>query len=261
LYFTEINADSIYRLTLPDKLDVFADHLGNPDGLALDMDGNLLGAGFVSRDIWRLVNGKVNSLVSEYRDRKFNSPDEIVMRSDGVIYFTDPTFGINGTMGFSAQTPELCFQGVYRLTSNAVYLEDSTSDGPNGVNFSPDEQTLYVSYTGTGQVYRFDVAKDGALSHKTLFASNVLIADSMCVDAGGNVYVASINGITVLDPSGKSLGVIATPNQTPTNCAFGGPDQRTFFITARVLATAPAKGASSLWRIDNMPVPGLPGRP
>ncbi|HVW24409.1 MAG TPA: SMP-30/gluconolactonase/LRE family protein [Polyangiaceae bacterium] len=261
LYFTDINADSIYRLRLPDKLDVYANHLGNPDGLALDPDGNLIGAGFVARDIWRLAGGKAQSLVGEYRDRKLNSPDEVVVRSDGIIYFTDPTFGINGSMGFTAQTPELCFQGVYRLTSNALYLEDSTSAGPNGINFSPDEKTLYVSYTGASQVYRFDVAKDGSLSHKTLFASNVLIADSMCVDAGGNVYVASLSGITVLDPTGKSLGVIATPNETPTNCAFGGPDQRTLFITARVLVTAPAKGAASLWRIDDMPIPGLPGRP
>jgi sugar lactone lactonase YvrE len=98
------------------------------------------------------------------------------------------------------------------------------------------------------------------LHNKTLFASPVLIADSMCVDAGGNVYVASLSGITVLDPKGKQLGVIATNGQTPTNCAFGGPDQRTFFITARVLAAVPAPGNSTLLRIDDMPIPGIPGQ-
>lgn len=262
LYFTDINADVIYRLKLPDTLDVFADHLGNPDGLALDTNGDIIGAGYVSRDVWRLVGGKPHTLVSEYRGRKLNTPDEVVVRSDGIIYFTDPTFGL-GSQGFSAQPTELCFQGVYRLTSKALYLEDSTASGPNGINFSPDEKTLYVSYTGTGQVFRFDVAADGSLSNKTMFATNVAIADSMCVDAGGNVYVASLNGITVLDPTGKALGVIPVPTgQVTTNCAFGGPDQRTFFITARSdLVGTPVKGHSVLLRIDDMPVPGLPGRP
>jgi gluconolactonase len=264
LYFTDINGDAIYRLKLPDTLDVFADHLGNPDGLALDTNGDIIGAGYVSRDVWRLHAGKQQTLVSQYKDRKLNTPDEVVVRSDGIIYFTDPTFGLGG-QGFSVQPTELCFQGVYRLTSNALYLEDSTISGPNGINFSPDEKILYVSSTTTGQVFRFDVAADGSLHNKTMFAANITIADSMCVDAGGNVYVASFGGITVLDPTGKQLGVIQVPGgQVTTNCAFGGPDQRTFFITARgtaALVGTPVKGDSVLLRIDNMPIPGMPGRP
>jgi gluconolactonase len=259
LYFTDINADILYRLKLPDTLDVFADHLGNPDGLALDTNGDIIGAGYYSRDVWRLSGGKAHSLVSEYRGRKLNTPDEVVVRSDGLIYFTDPTFGLAG----QTQPAELCFQGVYRLTSNALYLEDSTVSGPNGINFSPDEKLLYVSYTGASQVYRFDVASDGSLHNKTLFAGGILVPDSMCVDAGGNVYVGSYGGITVLDPSGKNLGVIPVlTNQLVTNCAFGGPDQRTFFITAHnALSLTPTAGQAELLRIDNMPVPGLPGRP
>ncbi len=260
LFFTDINADVVYRLKLPDTLDVAADHVGNADGLALHPEGYLIGAGFVSRDIWKFDGTKVTSVVQDYRGRKLNSPDDLIARSDGVIYFTDPTFGIDGSQGFTAQVPELCFQGVYRLTSTALYLEDSSTGGPNGVNFSPDEKTLYVSYTGSGQIFSFDVARDGALSNKQLFAT-VLLPDSMCVDAGGNLYAATFSGITVYDPKGKQLGVIATPGQVPTNCAFGGPDQRTFFITARTgLAGTPTKGNSSLLRVDGMPVPGMPGK-
>ncbi|HEX3597862.1 MAG TPA: SMP-30/gluconolactonase/LRE family protein, partial [Polyangiaceae bacterium] len=178
LFFTDINADVVYRLRLPDTLDVAVDHVGNADGLALDPDGNLIGTGFASRDVWRLDGTKIRSLVGEYRGHALNSPDDLVARSDGTIYFTDPTFGIDGSQGFSAQLPDLCFQGVYRLTSDALFIEDSSTAGPNGVNFSPDEKTLYVSYTNSGEVYSFDVAADGSLSKKTLLA-NVLIADSM----------------------------------------------------------------------------------
>jgi sugar lactone lactonase YvrE len=84
----------------------------------------------------------------------------------------------------------------------------------------------------------------------------------MCVDAGGNVYVASIGGITVLDPSGAKLGVVATAGEVPTNCAFGGADQTTFFITARKdVINTPIAGNSSIYRIDAMPIPGIPGLP
>jgi gluconolactonase len=260
LFFSDINADSVYRLTLPNTLDVVIDHIGNTDGLALDADGDLIGAGFASRDVWRFDGTNVRSLVGDYRTHKLNSPDDLTTRSDGTIYFTDPTFGINGSQGFAAQAAELCFQGVYRLTSDALILEDMSTAGPNGVNFSPDESTLYVSYTGSGQVFAFSVARDGSLHDKTLFA-NVLLADSMCVDAAGDVYVASALGVTVLDPSGKQLGVISTSGQTATNCTFGGPDQRTFFMTVHsALALVPSKGTSSLLRIDAMPIPGIPGR-
>src|SRR5262249_48065147 len=183
--------------------DVVVQPAGHPDGLALDPDGNLIAAGYVSRDVWRLDGSKMRTLADSYRGRKLNSPDELVARSDGIIYFTDPTSGINGSQGFTAQTAELCFQGVYRITTDGViHLEDQTTTGPNGVVFSPDEQILYVSYTNTGEVYTFDVAPDGALGKKTLFASGVLLADSSCVDAGGNLYVASYDGITVLDSTG-----------------------------------------------------------
>ena len=263
LYFTDINADTIFRLTLPDTFDVILNPMGNADGLALDPKGNLIAAGFVSRNIWRLDGSAMTALASDYQGKKLNSPDDLIARSDGVIYFTDPTFGITGSQGFTAQTAELAFQGVYRITTDGtLHLEDQTTSGPNGVQLSPDEKIAYVSYTGTGEIAAFDVAADGTLSGKRSFATGVTLADSMCVDAGGNVYVASLAGITVLDPSGAKLGVIPTTGEVPTNCAFGGADQTTFFITARknLLAT-PTAGNSSLYRIDAMPIPGMPGLP
>jgi sugar lactone lactonase YvrE len=370
LYFTDINAPqgatvggAIYRLTLPDTFDVLLQPAGNADGLGLDPQGNILGAGFVSRDVWRLsssntmqtlapcsqqrvsdvevdastdsggdgaVDGGTEDATSDdasidgaadsasdasndgsagaldattdggvsdaaspgspdgaadaaiidagnastpeaaspagtcYSGQEINTPDDVTSRSDGVIYFTDPTFASN-SQGFPTLTlPMSGAQGVYRLTTDGVlHLEDSTTSGPNGVNLSPDEKTLYVSYSVTGQVSKFDVAADGALSNKTPFATGATVADSMCVDAGGNVYVGTLSGLAVYDPAGKHLGTISVGGLVVTNCAFGGTDQKTLFITARTQATlsgAPPAGGGALYKIDGMPVPGIPGQ-
>jgi gluconolactonase len=280
LYFTDINASddggvaggAIYRLTLPDTIDVMLQPSGNADGLGLDPMGNLIAAGFVSRDVWRLspANG-MQPLASCDQDggscyggQELNTPDDITSRSDGVLYFTDPTFG-SGSQGFPAETLPLAqAQGVYRLTTDGVlHLEDQTADGPNGVNLSPDEKTLYVSYTLTGEVAKFDVAADGSLGKKTTFATGATVADSMCVDAGGNVYVGTLAGLAVYDSTGAALGTIPVGGLIVTNCAFGGADQRTLFVTARTTDTltgAPPRGGGLLYAIPNMPVPGIPGR-
>lgn len=262
LYFTDINGDTVYRLTLPDTVEPVLTPSQNPDGLALDPHGDVIVAGFASRSVWRLVGSSMLTIASSYQGKQLNSPDDLIARSDGAIYFTDPTFGISGGMGLPQQTAELDFQGVYRVTADgAVHLEDQTTSGPNGVVLSPDEHTLYVSYTATGEIAEFDIAADGSLANKTQFASGVIIADSMCVDAAGNLYVAALSGIVVLDSQGTNLGTIALNGEVPTNCTFGGSDQRTFFITARTSLTGtPTAGNSSLYRIDDMPIPGIPGR-
>jgi gluconolactonase len=263
LYFTDINANAIYRLMPPGTFDVFVQPAGNANGLALDASGALIAAGFVSRDVARVEGTTLHPVASIYRGEKLNSPDDLIARSDGTIYFTDPTFGIDGSQGFTSQPAQLCFQGVYRIVvDGSLHLEDQSTSGPNGVELSPDERLLYVSYTNTGEIDSFRVAADGSLSGKTTFARNVTTADSMCIDAAGNLYVASLAGITVLDETGKSLGVIRTSGRVPTNCAFGGSNQRTLFITARVsLAGTPTSGNAALLALENMPIPGIPGRP
>jgi gluconolactonase len=279
LYFTDINAHqagtvggAIYRLTPPDAIDVLLQPDGNADGIGLDPQGNILAAGFVSRSAWRLSASNTMQTLAPcsqgggtcYSGQEINTPDDITARSDGVIYFTDPTFA-SGGQGFPSQTLPLSgAQGVYRVTLDGVlHLEDQTTSGPNGVNLSPDEKTLYVAYTLSGQVAKFDVAADGSLSNKMTFATGATIADSMCVDAGGNVYVGTINGLAVYDPTGNLLGTVSVGGLITTNCAFGGPDQRTLYITSRTRATlagAPPMGGGALYQITNMPVPGIPGQ-
>lgn len=279
LYFTDINAPqgstvggAIYRLTPPSTIDVLLQPDGSADGLGLDPQGNVIAAGFASRSAWRLTASSTMETFAPcaqgggtcYSGQEINTPDDITSRSDGVIYFTDPTFA-SGGQGFAAQTlPLMGAQGVYRLTTDGVlHLEDQTTSGPNGVNLSPDEKTLYVSYSLTGQVAKFDVAADGSLANKTTFATGATVADSMCVDAGGNVYVGTLGGLSVFDPAGKHLGTISVGGLITTNCAFGGADQKTLYVTARTQATLsgpPPMGGGALYEIANMPVPGIAGR-
>lgn len=294
LYFTDINATqggtttgAIYQLTPPSTINVFLQPSGNVDGLGLDPSGKLLGAGFVSRSVWRLSDAKTQDVLSPCTGVEggtcftpsagtptvLNTPDDVTVRADGVIYFTDPTFGSN-EQGFPELTLPLAgAQGVYRLTTDGVlHLEDSTVEGPNGVNLSPDQKTLYVAYTLSGIVAKFDVAADGSLSNKTIFAQGLAVTsdagtptldDSMCVDSGGNVYVATSTGLSVFDAAGTHLGTISVGGLLVTNCAFGGADQKTLFITARTLATlkgAPPLGGGALYQIPNMPVPGIAGQ-
>ena len=278
LYFTDINAHqngsvggAIYQLTLPDTIDAVLQPDGNADGIGLDPQGNIIAAGFASRSAWRDLNGAMQTLApcsspttaTCYQGQEINTPDDITARSDGVIYFTDPTFA-SGGQGFPQQNlPLTNAQGVYRLTTDGVlHVEDVTTAGPNGVNLSPDEKTMYVSYTSASSVAKFDVAADGSLSNKQMFATGTQVADSMCVDAGGNVYVGTFGGLAVFSPEGQRLGTISAGGQIVTNCAFGGADQKTLFITSRSQATLgiPPMGGGSLYKVDNMPVPGIPGQ-
>ena len=263
---------AIYRLTPPAAIDVFMQPIGNADGLGLDPDGHLLAAGFVSRDVWRLSDTGAMTVLSPcdsgggtcYQGTEINTPDDITARSDGTLYFTDPTFG-SGSQGFpTLRLPLQGAQGVYRVTPDGdLHLEDSSSGGPNGVNLSPDEKTLFVSYSLSSEVAKFEVADDGSLSNKTTFATGLTVADSMCVDSDGNLYVGTLSGLAVFDATGTHLGTISVDRLIVTNCAFGGADQRTLYITTRTTATlagAPPLGGGSLYAISDMPVSGMPGR-
>lgn len=257
LFFTDIDGSKVYRLTPPDQFEVVIDGAGAPNGLALDRSGRLLVAGFGARNVWRWREPEIDVLADNYQGAKLNSPDDLVVRADGTVYFTDPTYGIDGTNGPKGGA-ELDFMGVFRIAPDgAIFLEDATKSDPNGASLSPDERTLFVSYTSASEVDAFDIAADGSLSGKRPFASGLQVPDGMTIDRGGNVYIAVLGGITVLGPDGALLGKIAVP-QWPANCAFGGVDQKTLFITARNAAGAKA---GALYRIDDMPIAGVAGQP
>ena len=230
LLFSDINGDTIYQLNPPGTITALRSPSNNANGLALDIQGLLLAAEHGSRSVTRtLANGSVSTLAASIGGKKLNSPNDITVRSDGIIYFTDPTFGLKG------QKAELDYMGLYRVTPAGTLTLQAKIDGsPNGLGLSPDEKTLYVAVTFKDQILAFSVAADGSLDNQRLFAQ-VTQPDGMALDLGGNLYVASKDSspaVVVLSAQGKRLGAIPI-SHGPTNCGFGGSDGKVLFITAR----------------------------
>ena len=234
LVFSDIPAGTIYRW-MPDsaEADVYRRPSGNSNGIAEDLDGRLLLAQHGWRRIARVDSlGRETALATTYEGQRLNSPNDLAVRSDGTIYFTDPPYGIE------EGEEELGFYGVYRIDPSGdslLVLADSSFVRPNGVAFSPDERVLYVADSQERLVRAFDVAEDGTLSNRRLFVS---VADSMRgsadgmeVDEEGNLYTTGAGGVWVVAPDGTVLDRIAVP-QSATNVAWGGEDYRTLYITA-----------------------------
>ena len=229
LLFSDIDANTIYRLTTPSSIDVFRADSGNSNGLAEHIDGSLLAAEHGNRHVSRTTAaGQVVDVASMYQGMRLNSPNDIAVRSDGTIYFTDPPYGI------SAGQQELSFNGVFRVPAAGGLVAEwqgPLSARPNGVVLSLDERVLYVSDTA-GPVRAYDVGSDAALSGERVFTSDVSGADGMCLDQAGNLFVTTTNGVMAFAPDGSAWGTIAVP-EVPANCTFGGSDYRTMYVTAR----------------------------
>jgi gluconolactonase len=245
LLFSDVSKSTIYALSSADELSVFANDTRNANGLAFDLDGSLILAqmgqpGHVAR---LDKTGQMTTL--DPAGSALHTPDDVIVRSDGTIYFSDgdfpPTGG--GTLG------PLPVDG---FKPGAMTLQNGgTVRGPNGVELSPDEKTLYVDAYSEGSVVKFDIADDGTLTKGSTLVSGLSGPDSLCVDEAGNLYVGVRKGLQVLAPDGTKLGVIAVQaSQGVTNCAFGGDDGKTLYITAW----------TTLWKLPGMPIAGLEWR-
>ena len=244
LVFSDIPANTIYELTPPDTIVSFRNPSGNANGLAFDTQGRLLAAEHGNRRVSRTEGNGPVAVADAYEGDRLNSPNDVAVRSDGTLYFTDPPYGID-----EAQR-ELQFNGVFRVAPGGALTaewEGDLSSRPNGVALSPDEQTLYVADTAAGSVRRYDVAVDGSLSGEAVFTADAPNADGMAIDSAGNVFVTTSAGVRVFAPDGSLWGTIAVP-RVPANCAFGGADRKTLYITAR----------QGLYRVS-LPIAGQPG--
>lgn len=234
LFFSDIPANTIYKYEPNVEPEIFLKPSGHSNGLTLDKQGRLLICEH-ERRVTRIEKDGTKSTIAEFYDgKRLNSPNDIVVKSDGSVYFTDPPFGLpNRTEG-----KELDFSGVYRIeTESTITLLDDSIDLPNGLAFSPDEAVLYVDDSKNGHVFAFDVTANGLLENKRKFARVGEIggngaADGMKVDVYGNLYVTGPQGINVFDPNGTKYGVIECP-QVPANIAWGDEDYKTMYITAR----------------------------
>jgi gluconolactonase len=207
------------------------------NGLAFDPEGRLVVCQHGNRRVVRVnPHGDVTVLADRFEGNRLNSPNDVVCRSDGSVYFTDPPFGLPGM--FDDPERELDFSGVFRVRDGAVALVTDELEGPNGIAFSPDERFLYVGNWDLERkvVMRYEIDAEGELSHGTVFhdmtdAPGDDAIDGLEVDRAGNVYACGPGGVWVLSPEGDRLGLLEFP-EDPHNLAFGDEDGRTLYITA-----------------------------
>lgn len=254
LYWTDIIGDAIWKWTPGVGRSLVLRPTGHANGMTFDKQGRLVVAGWSSRSVWRMEHdGSITPLATHYQGQKLQTPNDIVVKSDGAIYFTDPPGGmaIIGMEGEDLQQ-YLDFSGVYRLEPESRQLTLLTTDVPgcNGLCFSPDESLLYVNDTGARHIKVFDVQPDGTLANGRLFATLVGDEpgnpDGMKVDVEGNVYCTGPGGIHAFDPDGTYLGRLRVPEHC-SNLAWGDADWKSLYITAR----------SSVYRI-RLNIPGIP---
>ncbi len=200
LLFSDIAGNKIYRFSPADSsLSVFLNPSDSSNGMTLDLQGRLIltqmGLRRVSR---RDANGTITPLASTYKGKKFNSPNDVVVKSDSSIYFTDPDFNIP-----KGENAELSFKGIFRISpSGALTLLDSTLDKPNGICFSLDESKLYVNESAQAKIYVWDVAGDSITNKRLFFQIPATgYVDGMKIDPKGNIYCSGPNGVWIVSDS------------------------------------------------------------
>ena len=230
LLFSDMHGNIAYRWMEEDSISEFINPSYNSNGLTFDLNGNLIVAQTGLRRVARLeTDGTQTSLADNYDGKKLNSPNDLVVKSDGAIFFTDPPFNIP-----DGEEQELSFSGIYRISSfGELQLLDSTLALPNGICFSKDETKLFVNDSKARIIYVWDVVNDSTIINKREFANITPkgYADGMKIDEDGNLFCAGPEGIWVFSPEGKLLDKVSLPIN-PTNCNWGDNDKKTLYITA-----------------------------
>jgi gluconolactonase len=266
LLFTDIPGNVVWKLTPDGKASVYLDNVGyqgpevwrwggiqnngfdrndqrfeefamiGADGLTVDRQGRLILATFGGRSLMRIEkNGKRTVLADSYQGHRFGGPNDVVVKSDGAIYFTD-TYG---SFRLREKDPrkELDFTGVYMWKDGKLSLLVKDMPMVNGLAFSPDEKYLYVNGSRENYVNRYEVKPDGTLTNGKLFIDMSKetergVTDGLRVDTKGNLYETGPGGVWIISPDGKHIGTIRAPEQA-TNVGFGDPDKKTLYIAAR----------------------------
>jgi gluconolactonase len=208
-----------------------------PNGQASDKDGSVLLCQHGNRRIARIGRDrKVTTFLDKFEGKRFNSPNDLVFRSDGTLFFTDPPYGL--PKGDEDSNKDLKFNGVFALRNGRVQLIVKDLTRPNGIALSPDEKTLYVANSDEKRKLwmRYDVASDATVSNGRIFADvtnqkDEGLPDGLKVDSKGNVWATGPGGVWVFSPQGKHLGSIK-PAEVPANCGWGD-DGKSLYMTAR----------------------------
>ena len=232
-YFVDIRRSVLYRLTPGKTPELVRTETGEGNGTTFDLQGRLVTCEGGHRRVTRTApDGRVDVLVDRYEGKRLNRPNDVVCKSDGSIWFTDPGLRV------PLAQRELPYAGVYRIDPEGNTTLFADCEYPNGLAFSPDERVLYVANTRWAQyIHAFELDGSGNLLRRRIFADMSSddtdgVPDGMKVDVEGRVYCTGPGGTWVFAPDGSRLGIIRTP-EVPANVAFGGPDLRTLFLTAR----------------------------
>jgi len=256
LIVSDLSANKIYKITNEGKAEVFVDNSGytgtdttnlpehkGSNGLAFDKEGNVLVCQHGNHAIAMIKkNGTLHSVVDSYKGKRLNSPDDLVVKSDGSIYFTDPPYGLKNGDKDERKVQEQ--NGIYRYHNGSLTLLSTDYRYPNGIALSPDEKYLYVSsYDLNELLRRYEIAPDGTLKNGKIFSTT--IGDGVKVDSRGNVYLCNWQGVHIFSPDGKEIGLIAL-GEPVTNLNWGDEDFKSLYIVS----------ASNIYKV-RMKIPGV----
>ena len=230
VYFTDQPNNRIMKWATDGKLSVFLDKTGRANGMYFDKKGNLLSCSDMDNEIWSInPKGEHAVLVTDYKGKKLNGPNDLWVRPDGGIYFTDPLY----VRDYWTRDPKMQQEGEYvfflspdRKTIVPVAMD---LEKPNGIIGTPDGKRLYVADIQADKTYVYEIQKDGSLAGKKLFAP--MGSDGMTIDSEGNIYLTG-DGVTVFNPKGEKIEHIPVEAKWTANVCFGGKDMKTLFITA-----------------------------
>lgn len=256
LLFSDIPGNRIYKWSPEEGVEVWREPSDFANGQTTDQQGRLITCEHGNRRVSRTEpDGTVVTLAEGYQGKRLNSPNDVVVKSDGTVYFTDP-------VAFNIKPEEVeqeCY-GLYRILpdSSVERLADDINY-PNGLAFSPDESILYVVDSERRHIRAFDICPDGTLTHSRVFADmnhpqtgfNSAVPDGMKIDIEGHLYVAGADGIWVFEPDGTWLGILVPRSdqrhsEPPANCAWGDSDLKSLYVTA----------CSSIYRF-RVKIPGI----
>ena len=233
VYFTDVPADKIFKITPDNKTTLFRDNTNHANGLMFNSAGEIICCQRNGVVAWNPKTEAERVLASEFNDKPLNGANDLVVDRTGGVYFTDPSFSLDGKSNQGVH-------GVFYISADGKLtrlIEDVV--GPNGIILSPDEKTLYVITFLRDEMMAYPVQMPGKLGPGRGFCKLEQASgkkggggDGCAVDSRGNLYIAAATGVQVFDPQGKLLGTILVP-KSPSNCEFGGPEFKTLYVTAR----------------------------
>ena len=229
VFFTDQPNNRIMKWSVDGQLTTFLQPAGRANGMFFDAHGNLIACADEKAEVWSIApDGKHTVLAHEYDGKILNSSNDVWVRPDQALYFTDPFYKRDW---WDYDQPPQGTEQVYFLSADRKTLKRVTTDliQPNGITGTPDGKTLYVADIKANKTYAYNIQPDGTLTNKRLHCE--LGSDGMTIDADGNLYLTG-KGVTVLDKSGNKMGNIPVPESWTANVSFGGKDHQTLFITA-----------------------------